>query len=60
MQWEGWIGATQTSDEVIFENADGSFCCVATVCVWWYQLKINLIVGEEIFELGGGFVVEAL
>ena len=60
MKWEVGVGGAETGDEMVFENADGAFCLIASVGMWWYELVVNLVFREEIFEKVGCFVVEAL
>ena len=45
MQGKVGIGAAQARNEVIFEHSDGAFCLVASVCMWWYELVVDLVVG---------------
>ena len=36
MQWEVGVGAAESCYEMIFEDADGAFCLVASMGMWWY------------------------
>lgn len=54
------VGAAETGNEMVFEDADGAFGTVASVGVRWDELKVNVVVGEKLFEDGGCFVVESL
>ena len=60
MKWEVGVSRAETGDKMVFENADGAFCLVASVGMWWYELVVNLLFREEFFEKGRCFVVEAL
>ena len=50
MEGKVGVGAAKSSDEVVFEDADGAFGLVAAVCMGGNKLKIYLIVREEVFE----------
>ena len=45
---------------MLFEGADGAFCCIAAVHVRGSQLVLHVLLFHVVFEELGGFVVEAL
>ena len=57
---EVFVDAAETSNEVIFERADGAFGGIAAVDSWWGKLKVNFFFAEELFQSFGAFIVEAL
>jgi hypothetical protein len=42
------VGATKDGHKVVFEGPDGSFGRVASMKMWWGQLEVNFLVGEEV------------
>jgi hypothetical protein len=44
------IGAAESGDEVRLPSLDGAFGGVASMGVWWDQLKVDVIVVHECFE----------
>ena len=60
MKGEVFVGAAETSDEMVFERADGAFGGIATVEVWRGKLIVDGLCLEELLEGGGCFVVQLL
>ena len=60
MEWESGRQAAESSNEVVFECSDGSFCCSLAVDARWDELVVNTDVGHVVFYDGGAFVVKAL
>ena len=60
MDWPLFVGAAYAGYEMVFESADGLFCGVASMNVWWDELVLDLLLGHEAFESGGCYVVELL
>jgi hypothetical protein len=44
------IGAAESGDEVCFPSLDGAFGGVASMGVWWDQLKVDVVVVHAFFE----------
>jgi hypothetical protein len=55
-----FIDAAQSCNEVIFERADSTFSCIASMHAWGHKLIVNFIFDKELFESSGAFVVELL
>jgi hypothetical protein len=55
-----WDRCYKDGDTMIFECADGVFCCISSVDMWRYQLIIDLFCGHERLKESGSFVVELL
>jgi hypothetical protein len=55
-----FVDATEASNEVIFEGADGTFCGIAAMDAGRYQLEVNIFFRHVILEDLGTFIVEAL
>ena len=51
------VGAAPASNEVVFCCADGAFCCVAAMVVWRYQLVVNFLFVQIVFENVAAFIV---
>ena len=60
MERKFFVDAAQAGDEVVLKGADRSLGGVASMHVWWDELVVDVLVGEELFENTGAFVVEAL
>ena len=43
------VDAGHAGDEVVLEGADGAFCGVAAVHLWWCQLVLDVVVPQVIF-----------
>ena len=50
----------ESCNEVIFECADCSFSCIATMDAWGHNLAINFFSLHEFFENCRAFVVESV
>ncbi|MGL4351590.1 MAG: hypothetical protein ACRCT2_13685 [Plesiomonas shigelloides] len=46
--------------QMVLRCPDGAFSGIAAVVVWWGELILDAIVGEEIFELLGAFIVQSV
>ena len=59
---EGKIGidTSQTSDEVVFESADGLFSSIGPVQMRWHKLEINVDAVHKFFQSSRTFIVELL
>ena len=44
------MGAAEAGDEMVLEHSDGAFGLVAAVGMWWYELVVNVVVGQEVLE----------
>jgi hypothetical protein len=44
------IGAAESGDEVCFPSLDGALGGVASMGVWWDQLKADVVVVHECLE----------
>ncbi len=38
-----FVGATETSNEMIFKGEDGAFSSIAVINMWWDQLEIHIL-----------------
>ena len=59
-EWEGWVHAAESCDEVVFECLYGPFGSVAAMDVGGNQLVLGIGVVDEVLELLGGFIVESM
>jgi hypothetical protein len=50
MEWEIWVCAADTCNQMILEGADGPFCCIASVDARWDELVMNAFFVEEVFQ----------
>ena len=60
MEGEIFVGCAQTSNEVVFECADGLFGSIAAMDVWRDQLIVHLFRRQKFLESLGCFVIQAL
>ena len=60
MEGKVWVGATEASNQVVLERANGPFSSVAAVDSRRCELEIDCFVGHEFFKDGGAFIVEAV
>ena len=60
MEGKVWVRSAQARDEVILEGPDGPFRSISPVDTGGGKLEIHILVVHELFEDGGGFVVESL
>ena len=57
VEGEGFVGAAETGDEMVFEGSDGSLSGVAAVDVWRGELEVDVLAVHVLLEGCGGFVV---
>jgi len=57
---EQFVGAAESTNEVIFEGANGAFGSIAPMDMWWDQLKIDVLGCHIILEGMGCFAVQLL
>ena len=57
-QWEVIGTAAETGDEVVFEGANGTLGCVATMDIRWDVLVVDAVGVQEVREGRTSFVVE--
>ena len=60
MHGEIRIKAGETCHKVIFPDTDCTFGCILAMIVRGYELEINVILPQELFESCGAFVVQFL
>jgi hypothetical protein len=60
MQGKVFVDAAQTSDEMVFEGADGAFSSIAAMHAGGDKLVVNGFRREKLFEGGGTFVVQTV
>jgi hypothetical protein len=54
-----FVHAAEASDEVTFKSTDVTLGSIAPMDMWWNKLEVNIFLGQELFEDGGTFLVEA-
>ena len=57
VQWEVFVSATETGNEVVLEGSDGSFGGIAAMEMRGGKLEVNLFFSHVVLESNGGFVV---
>jgi hypothetical protein len=60
VEGEFGVDATEASDKMVLERADGSFCGIPSMDARGYKLIVHVFFLEKILENSGAFVVEAL
>ncbi len=44
------VDACQDCNEMRFAGLDGALCLVASMIVWWHQLKLYLLLADVLLE----------
>ena len=60
VHWKVGVNAAQASEEMVFERSNGPFGSISPVNMRWGKLKINILRAEELFEILGSLIVEAV
>jgi hypothetical protein len=58
MQWEVWVGAAKSCNQMVLEGSDGPFCSIAPMDSWGNQLEVDGFLMEEVLQGCGAFIVE--
>ncbi len=51
------VNRTEYSDEVVFEGADGTLCCIDSMFFRRHSLEVDFAFGKGVFEILGAFVI---
>ena len=57
MKWELFVRDAESTDKVIFECLDCTFCSIYTMVVWFDELDITVTAVHELFEDSAGLIV---
>ena len=60
MKREILVHTAESSNEMILEGLDGTFCRVSTMDARWNELKIHVFFVHEVFQKSRAFVVQSL
>ena len=58
VEWELWISAAETSDEVVLKGLDGTFGRIASVDSCRCFLECYVLIVDVVFEEGTAFVIK--